>query len=83
MPVSLRGIGTVESCTLCVHKVDRGDGITACAEACLRAGHQAILFGDLNDPYSEISKRLAAQPSRQIRADLNLNTGVRYQGLLG
>ncbi len=78
-----RGIGTVESCTLCVHKVDRGDGITACAEACLRAGHQAILFGDLKDPDSEISKRLAAQPSKQIRADLNLNTGVRYQGLLG
>jgi len=25
-------------CTLCVDKVDRGDGITACAEACLRAG---------------------------------------------
>ena len=45
-----RGMGTVESCTLCVHKVDRGDGITACAEACLREGHQAILFGDLNDP---------------------------------
>ncbi|MDP1645381.1 MAG: 4Fe-4S dicluster domain-containing protein [Thiobacillus sp.] len=78
-----RGIGTVESCTLCVHKVDRGDGITACAEACLRAGHQAILFGDLKDPDSEISKRLVAQPSKQIRADLNLNTGVRYQGLLG
>lgn len=78
-----RGIGTVESCTLCVHKVDRGDGITACAEACLRAGHQAILFGDLKDPGSEISKRLAAQPSKQIRADLNLNTGVRYQNLLG
>jgi len=63
--------------------VDRGDGITACAEACLRAGHQAILFGDLKDPDSEISRRLAAQPSRQIRADLNLNTGVRYQNLLG
>ncbi len=78
-----RGIGTVESCTLCVHKVDRGDGITACAEACLRAGHQAILFGDLKDPDSEISRRLAAQPSKQIRADLNLNTGVRYQNLLG
>ncbi|HEX7971712.1 MAG TPA: 4Fe-4S dicluster domain-containing protein [Thiobacillus sp.] len=78
-----RGVGTVESCTLCVHKVDRGDGITACAEACRRAGHQAILFGDLKDPDSEISKRLAAQPSKQIRADLNLNTGVRYQGLLG
>ncbi len=32
---------------------------------------------------SEISKRLTAQPSKQVRADLNLNTGVRYQGLLG
>ena len=66
-----------------MHKVDRGDGITACAEACQRAGHQAILFGDLKDPDSEISKRLAAQPSKQIRADLNLNTGVRYQNILG
>lgn len=46
-------------------------------------GHQAILFGDLKDPDSEISKRLAAQPSKQVWVDLNLNTGVRYQNLLG
>ena len=76
-----RGKGCVESCTLCVHKVDRGDGTTACAEACKKEGHEAILFGDLKDPNSEISKRLAAQPSKQLRADLKLNTGVRYQGL--
>ena len=76
-----RGKGTVESCTLCVHKVDRGDGSTACADACKKEGHQAILFGDLKDPNSEISKRLAAQPSTQLRADLKLNTGVRYQGV--
>ncbi|HEX9625751.1 MAG TPA: 4Fe-4S dicluster domain-containing protein [Acidiferrobacterales bacterium] len=76
-----RGKGTVESCTLCVHKVDRGDGTTACAEACTKEGHQAILFGDLKDPNSEISMRLAAQPSKQIRADLGLNTGVRYQNI--
>jgi tetrathionate reductase subunit B len=76
-----RGKGTVESCTLCVHKVDRGDGTTACAEACAKEGHQAILFGDLKDPDSEIAKRLAAQPSKQIRADLGLNTGVRYQNI--
>lgn len=82
-PYAPRGVGTVESCTLCVHKVDRGDGTTACAEACLREGHQAILFGDLNDPESEISKRLATRPSKQIRADFKLNTGVRYQGLMG
>ena len=76
-----RGKGCVESCTLCVHKVDRGDGTTACAEACKKEGHQAILFGDLKDPNSEISKRLASQPSQQLRPDLKLNNGVRYQGL--
>jgi len=76
-----RGKGTVESCTLCVHKVDRGDGTTACAEACKKEGHEAILFGDLNDPASEIRKRLAERPSTQIRSDLGLNTGVRYQGI--
>ncbi|MEN8133256.1 MAG: sulfate reduction electron transfer complex DsrMKJOP subunit DsrO, partial [Pseudomonadota bacterium] len=76
-----RGKGTVESCTFCVHKVDRGDGTTACAEACNAAGHQAIIFGDLNDPGSEISNRLRAHGSTQIRADLKLNTGVRYQGI--
>ncbi|MCP4407202.1 MAG: 4Fe-4S dicluster domain-containing protein [Gammaproteobacteria bacterium] len=76
-----RGKGTVEACTFCVHKVDRGDGTTACAEACNSAGHQAIIFGDLNNPDSEISNRLKAHGSTQIRADLELNTGVRYQGI--
>jgi tetrathionate reductase subunit B len=76
-----RGIGCVESCTLCVQKVDAGDNTTACAEACKSEGHQAILFGDLNDPNSEISQKLAQLPSREIRSDLDLNTGVRYQGI--
>jgi molybdopterin-containing oxidoreductase family iron-sulfur binding subunit len=76
-----RGKGTVESCTLCVHKVDRGDGNTACAEACSKEGHEAILFGDLMDPDSEISRRLRKEPSRQLRADMNLNNGVRYQNI--
>ncbi len=75
-----RGKGVVESCTLCVHKVDKGEN-TACATACSDAGHGAILFGNLNDPHSDIAKRLASTPSRQIREDLNLNTGVRYSGI--
>jgi len=75
-----RGIGTVESCTLCVHRVDR-DRIPACAEACRQAGHEAILFGDLLDAESEIHRRLAARRSVALRADLGLNPGVRYQGL--
>ena len=57
------------------------NGCTACAEACKKQDHEAILFGDLKDPASEISKRLAIRSSTQIRSDLNLNTGVRYQRL--
>ncbi len=75
-----RGKGTVEACTLCVHRVDRGES-PACVSACAAAGHNAIVFGDLNDPNSEIAKRVASIASRQIREDLNLNTGVRYAGI--
>ena len=75
-----RGKGCVESCTLCVHRIDR-DRIPACVEACAAEGHQALLFGDLNDPRSEISQRIAAVAVTQVRADLNLDTAVRYQGL--
>lgn len=75
-----RGKGTVESCTLCVHRIDsdKGSQTTACAQACSEDGHDAILFGDLNDPQSELSKQLREQPSTQVRSDLELNTGVRY-----
>jgi len=76
-----RGKGTVESCTLCVHRVDRGETTTACQDACTKAGHNAILFGDMNDPNSEIAKHLASEPSTQVRGNLNLNLGVRYQGI--
>jgi tetrathionate reductase subunit B len=75
-----RGMGTVEGCTLCVHKVDRGES-PACVQACSAAGHGAIVFGDLNNPESEISKRVASYATRQIREDLNLDTGVRYIGI--
>jgi len=72
-----RGVGTVESCTLCVHRIDEGR-VPACVEASQQRGDGAILFGDLNDPTSEVSKALAAFPSAQIRPSLELNTGVRY-----
>jgi molybdopterin-containing oxidoreductase family iron-sulfur binding subunit len=80
-----RGKGCVEGCTLCVQRIDHGHmaqgGSTACAEACAEAGHGAIVFGDLNDPASEISRRVRQVQSRQLRADLELDPGVRYQGL--
>ena len=76
-----RGKGCVESCTLCVHRIDRGEKMTACAEACARAGHHAIVFGDLNDPASEIARRVRELRTTALRADLKLDPGVRYQGL--
>ncbi|HEB92150.1 MAG TPA: 4Fe-4S dicluster domain-containing protein [Gammaproteobacteria bacterium] len=74
---SPRGKGTVESCNLCVHRVDQGK-IPACAEAC---PEKAILFGDLKDADSEIARRLASEPSTEIRGDLRLDLGVRYQNI--
>jgi molybdopterin-containing oxidoreductase family iron-sulfur binding subunit len=76
-----RGKGCVESCNLCVHRRDHGEESTACADACAAEGHGAIVFGDLKDPDSPLSKALAKLPSRQIREDLALNTGVRYSGV--
>jgi molybdopterin-containing oxidoreductase family iron-sulfur binding subunit len=75
-----RGKGTVEACTLCVHRVDKGKN-PACVDACNVDGHGAMVFGDMNDPQSEISQRLVKYGGKQIRADLGLNTGVRYQGI--
>ena len=75
-----RGKGCVESCTLCVHRVD-DDKDPACVEACNEENHNAMLFGDMNNPKSKLSKALKKHGGKQIRADLGLNTGVRYQGL--
>lgn len=75
-PDTPRGIGTVESCNMCVNRVDDGK-----QPACVEAAPQAMLFGDLNDPASDISKALKEFGATQIRADLGLNTGVRYWGI--
>lgn len=79
-PHAPRGKGTVEGCTLCVHRIDQ-DRQPACVEACADEGGGAMLFGDLNDPDSEISRRVARYATRQIRADLGLDPGVRYRNL--
>lgn len=79
-PYAPRGVGTSEACTLCVHRIDAGR-IPACVEACAATGHSAMLFGDLNDPESEIAKRVANYQTTQIRADLRTDPGIRYEGL--
>ena len=81
-PWSPRGKGTVESCNLCVHRVDAGDGRDpACVEACAATGHRALVFGDLIDSESPISTALVEGPSAELRPDLGLDTGLRYRNV--
>ena len=75
-PHAPRGKGTVESCTMCVHRVDAGR-LPACVEA---DGGRAILFGDLNDPSSAISKEVSKYVTTRLRADLGAEPGVHYRG---
>lgn len=75
-PDTPRGKGTVESCDMCASMIDVGK-----TPACVDAEPDAMIFGDLNDPNSEISKALKEHGGTQIRADLGLNTGVRYWGI--
>jgi molybdopterin-containing oxidoreductase family iron-sulfur binding subunit len=77
---SPRGKGTVESCNLCVHRIDQ-DRTPACVEACHSDGQGAMVFGDLNDKQGKLAVSLKSASSRQIREDLALNTAVRYRNI--
>ena len=77
---SPRGMGTVEGCTLCSHRIDAGRR-PACVEACAQAGRRAMLFGNLNDPTDPIAKRVVAFGTTALRPELLTDPGVRYQGV--
>jgi molybdopterin-containing oxidoreductase family iron-sulfur binding subunit len=79
-PHAPRGKGTVESCTLCVHRVDEGRA-PACVEACAAIDRGALTFGDLNDPASAIAREVGRHAVTRLRADLGLDPSVVYRGL--
>ena len=66
--------GTAQKCTLCVHRIDQGLK-PACIETC-PAG--TLVFGNLNDPQSEISTLLKRRPHYQPRAELGTDPCVYY-----
>lgn len=78
--VPLRKEGVVETCTFCVHRIDRGIE-PACVEACNKLHKDAMTFGNLNDPNSKVSKLVATSKVHQIRADLGTKPKVYYIGL--
>lgn len=84
--VARRPRGVPEKCSFCVQRIDRGlalglkpgvdaDATPACVVAC---PVKARLFGDLNDPESEVSRALAAHPHYRLREDLGTKPRVYY-----
>jgi molybdopterin-containing oxidoreductase family iron-sulfur binding subunit len=87
--VSVRSRGVMEKCTYCVQriqgakiqseiegrKVRDGEIVTACQAVCPT---EAIVFGDVNDPNSRVSKLKAEQRNYSLLADLNTKPRTTY-----
>ena len=85
--VTVRHRGVMEKCTYCVQRIQNakitaknqrvaledGDIVTACQQAC---PSEAIVFGDLNDPNSRLSK-LAADRRSYLMLENELHTKPR------
>lgn len=68
-----RMAGVVEKCTFCTERLAVG-----LQPACVEASNGAILFGDLNDPYSTVRKALADNYNIRRKPTLGTQPGVYY-----
>lgn len=72
----VRKAGVVEKCTFCYHRTSNGLQ-PACVEVC---PSRARIFGDQEDPNSEIAKVLKAQQSFRLQEDKGTKPNVHYVG---
>ncbi len=87
--VTVRARGVMEKCTFCVQrirgaqnqarledrKIEDGEIVTACAQACPSG---AIVFGDTKDPASQVSRLREDHRGYHILEDLNVRPAVTY-----
>ena len=72
--VPARPKGVVEKCTLCVERTSKGKE-PVCVEVCPA---KARIFGDLNDPNSEVSKAIHERGGQQLLAEKGTKPQVYY-----
>ena len=87
--VTVRSRGVMEKCTFCVQRIEsakinakqRGEAIrdgelqTACQQSCPA---KAIVFGDLNDPQSEVARKQQGSRRYNVLGELNIGPAVSY-----
>lgn len=64
----------VDKCTFCKHRVEKGIA-PACVTTCQG---RARIFGDLNDPSSEVAKVVATKPTVRLKTHLGTDPQVYY-----
>ena len=69
-----------QKCTFCAHVLDQGWKEPRCVEACPT---KALVFGDVNDPDSEISKVIATAKGKLevLHPEYGLTPNVKYIGI--
>jgi Fe-S-cluster-containing dehydrogenase component len=87
--VTVRSAGVMEKCTFCIQRIRRaeekslvedrpirdGEATPACVQACPTS---ALLFGDLNDPESEVAKRVRSQRKFRLLDHLGTDPSIYY-----